>query len=78
MSPFELVATITAIFFAVGIVVGIMLVAAMSRDSRPQGLNGGPPQRFGDFQPDPRDQPDTGPSAEPDDRDDQRWWANGR
>lgn len=78
MSPFEVVAVIIALFFAVGIVVGIMLVAAMSRDGGSEGLNGGPPQQSGEFHPGPRDQPASGPPAEPDDRDDYHWWANGR
>lgn len=78
MNPFEVVAAIVCVFFAVGIAVGVLLVAAMSGDGRPKGLNGGPPQQFGDVHPDPGDQPGGGPPAEPDDRDDYRWWANGR
>lgn len=78
MSPFEVVAIIIVVFFAIGIVVGILLVAALPRGGGRGGLDGSPPSQFGEFQPDPRGQPGTGPPAEPDDRDDQPWWANGR
>jgi hypothetical protein len=78
VSPFEVVAIIIVVFFAIGIVVGILLVAALPGGGGRMGFNGGPPQRFGESQPGPRDQPDTGPPAEPDDRDDLPWWANGR
>ena len=78
MNPFEIVAAVTCLFFAVGVAVGVLLVVAMSRDGRPRGLNGGRPQQFGELHPDPRDQPGSGPPAEPDDRDDYPWWARGR
>ena len=74
MSAFEVVAIIVGIFFAIGIAVGILLVAAVPwGGGRPKGMNDGSPWQLGGYQPDPRDQLDTGPPGEPDDRDDPDW-----
>ena len=80
MSAFEVVASIIGIFFTIGIVVGILLVAAIPWGGRgPKGMNDGSPGQLGGYQQDPRDLLDTGPPGEPDDRDDPDWkWRAGR
>lgn len=82
VSAFDVVALIVGIFFVVGIAVGFLMVMAIPAFGRIRA--NGPST---EFHPDPRDQPDLGPPAEPvpspyreepDDRDDYPWWPSQR
>jgi hypothetical protein len=80
VSAFEVVATITAVFFAVGIVVGFLIVMAIPGFRRIGGAGGQqvPPHSHPDpwdqLGPGPPGEPVPAPRQEPDDRDDYPWW----
>lgn len=79
VSAFDVVALIVGIFFVVGIAVGFLMVMAIPAFGRIRA-NGTRPVPH----PDPKDQADLGPPAEPvpyqepDDRDDYPWWPSPR
>jgi hypothetical protein len=87
VNAFEVGAVIIGIFFAIGIVVGLLLVVSIPAIARITARGREQERQLRQFHPDPKDQTDPGPPdastqpippREPDDRDDYPWWPSQR